>query len=449
MQRQILLEWLAITGALLAPGPVLANGGPIFRRDPNPPAAPKGIMAAVLPDLQPGREARLEVVKEALSLQFGVFQSTRPLVHVRAVYTIKNPTREDIGLDIGFPILGTKAGMATRVLVDDTEIVSTFLSTSEILAGLRQQARQVIDAHLARDAQIGRLVEEARSRRNKEPGKTRDPLITLLCDERGWSERDATLLWAYAVLTPVPRSPTSEANPANLDVAERALGPLKSTQYLTLLAGRFDPKTNLSYEALYTAWGGDVREQAVDLETGKIRPRQRPTAPESEYLRTRLDYLEREGTSPVELRACEAILRQLPVTFSFAPMSLIRTRLRFPGESSQVVTFTYTQEAYDDTAETDSYQLGYVVHPASFWSQFGPIHLSVLVPKGVPFRASVPTRQRIGADLPAGFVEHEGLVERKTGHLYLGVQGVGWNRTVGRRREGFEVTPDRPPSGKK
>jgi hypothetical protein len=427
MQRQILLGWLAMASALLlATAPVHGNGGPIFRPAPNPPAAPKGAMAPVLPGLQPGREARLEVVKEELRMQFTIAELQRPLVKVSAVYTIKNPTREDIGLDLGFPILGTSAGLSTRVQAGEREVESRLLSTSEIQASLREQARHVIEARLAEDAELRRMVGEARARKGKDPGTSRDPLITYLAEKRDFSQRDATLLWGHALLAPASRDPAGDSHPFDVDLAERALGPLKATQYLTLLASRFEPKTDLSYETLYSAWGGDVRERAVDLATGAIRPQRQAPPPEAEDLRTRLDYLDHEGMSPAELRACEAILQQLPVTFSFAPMTLIRTSLPFPAGTTQTVTFSYDQWAYTDTSDPASFQLGYVVHPASFWDKFGPIHLRVLVPKGVSLRASVPTRAQAGAGAPAGFVEHEGVVEHKTGHLYVAVPAHEW-----------------------
>ena len=45
------------------------------------------------------------------------------------------------------------------------------------------------------------------------------------------------------------------------------------------------------------------------------------------------------------------------------------------------VTVSYPQHAYADTRGSGSYQLAYVLHPATLWREFGPIHVTVQVPK--------------------------------------------------------------------
>ena len=74
---------------------------------------------------------------------------------------------------------------------------------------------------------------------------------------------------------------TGLADDAELDELKDAnLGPLaaigeqKATQFFAQLASRFDEKAGSDYEAIFAAWGGDVRERSIDLATGQLRPRE-------------------------------------------------------------------------------------------------------------------------------------------------------------------------------
>jgi hypothetical protein len=172
MRREMLLGWLALTSAfLLDAGRARGNGGPIFRREVNPPAVARGTMAVLLPDLQPGRESRLEVVKEELRMQLASQRPDHPLVTVSATYTIRNPTSQDIELKIGFPILASYYVTPLHVKAGPVKVKTDFLDTQNLLEVLRKHARQVIEAHIAKDADLGRMVAEARARKDKEIGR--------------------------------------------------------------------------------------------------------------------------------------------------------------------------------------------------------------------------------------------------------------------------------------
>jgi hypothetical protein len=117
------------------------------------------------------------------------------------------------------------------------------------------------------------------------------------------------------------------------------------------------------------------------------------------------------------------------------------------------VTVTYTQYAYLDTRGVPSYQLAYVLHPASLWNDFGPIHIKVQTPEGVACRASVPigpgsaissdkalartttTSQEeryssAGIENPAyPLIQYEARLDKnkgKTGELFLAVSKPEW-----------------------
>ena len=53
-----------------------------------------------------------------------------------------------------------------------------------------------------------------------------------------------------------------------------AIGEQKATQLFAQLASQFDKDAGTNYEAIFAAWGGDVRERSIDLGTGEVRPRE-------------------------------------------------------------------------------------------------------------------------------------------------------------------------------
>jgi hypothetical protein len=154
----------------------------------------------------------------------------------------------------------------------------------------------------------------------------------------------------------------------------------------------------------------------------------------------RVDYLDENAPiTDAEKAACRAILRNLPVVFTFAPMNLLYYQATFPPQATCALTVRYAQYAYRDTHDPASYQLAYVVHPASLWDDFGPINLEVAAPEGVGVRASVPCtkeateeRQAIVAPLGSRSEETEprdiyrGVVAEKTGELFLAIDAAAW-----------------------
>jgi len=184
-----------------------------------------------------------------------------------------------------------------------------------------------------------------------------------------------------------------------------AIGEQKATQLFAQLASRLDKGAAASYKAIFSAWGGDVRDRSIDLESGRLRPREYTVAKDkkpNDLLRTayvtgdptvyaRVDYFdEKAKLSPAEKTACKTVLKNLPVVFTFAPMNLLHYQVSFPAGSTKSVVVKYKQYPYEDTRGTGSYQLAYVLHPATLWNDFGPIHLKVNVPEGVKCLASVP-----------------------------------------------------------
>jgi hypothetical protein len=350
--------------------------------------------------------------------------------------------------------------------LNDTRVKSAIISNSAIYGIIRQRAREVVEKAVAGDTKLKELVASARNTQDEARERARKALRTYLTDTMKWNERNAALMVEYASLDfgktrsqPLDRSgagwwwgPDKELN----RLMNENLGPLsavgeqKATQFFAQLASCFDAKAATAYEAIFAAWGGDVRERCVDLETGKVRPREvtvdpkklgerrpRLTGGVDPTIYARVDYFDpKANVTELEKEACKAILKNLPVVFTFAPMNILHYHVKFPAESTQTLTVSYSQYAYSDTRSPSSYQLAYLVHPASFWKEFGPINLEVAVPEGVHFRASVacrnggieertvsPYNQQKGR-----FSIYRAVPKQKTGEIYLAVEADGWKQ---------------------
>jgi hypothetical protein len=283
-----------------------------------------------------------------------------------------------------------------------------------------------------------------------------------------WSDRDAALLVEYASLNfgrsahwPRDRWDTSSGwsmrgEKAN-ELLRANLGPLsaigeqKATQFFAQLASKFDKEVAATYESLFAAWGGEVRERSVDLSSGQVRPRELssvPTPPETPESRfdtrsdptvyARLDYIDPNINLPPEQKySCETVLRNLPVTFTFAPMNLLHYQVKFPAKATRLVTITYRQYAYQDTAAPASYQLAYVLHPASLWQDFGPINLTVRVPKGVACKASAAVEKAGQQEVEVPGMPNKAVMDvytatlteakQKQGELFVGLDRAVWD----------------------
>jgi hypothetical protein len=318
--------------------------------------------------------------------------------------------------------------------------------------------------------------------------RAREKLRGYLTAKLGWTPRDAALLVEYVSMAPsigaemgfvydkwdhsgiygIYSADVLQAlKLANLGPFS-AIGEQKATQLFAQLASHFDRRVGAAYESIFTAWGGDVREQSIDLETGKIRPRELTLAPPktvkpgenppAEYydqrlnadptVYARIDYLDPNAKLTKEQKdSCLAVLKNLPVVFTFAPMNLLYYQAKFAPHATRTVTVKYSQYAYADTRGSGSYQLAYVLHPATLWKEFGPIRLTIQLPKGIACKASVATHQRgaiqmrrslepdglekpfVGKSLSA--TVHEATLdkpEQKYGELFVGVDKASWDK---------------------
>jgi hypothetical protein len=205
-----------------------------------------------------------------------------------------------------------------------------------------------------------------------------------------------------------------------------------------------------------------VREKSVDLNTGALRPREisgkhetipgHPAALAGALagdptIYARVDYFdENANITAAESASCRTILKNLPVIFTFAPMNLLHYRVKFPPKTTETLTVGYKQYAFRDTKSPASFQLAYVLHPASLWEDFGPINLKVALAEGVPFRASVPCEcsgveelqvpgevaARALPDQPRKqrFTVYEATIAGRTGELLLGFEAEAWKNAL-------------------
>ncbi len=473
---------------LLSIGFALANGGPFAIRYPDGDPAAKGILARIDPALKPRRETVLRVVKEDLTFLFqqgremysdpGGRQAGPPRVRVSAKYTIENPTDKPIQVDFGFPILRgvymDPHSMVPRpeveVWLGPARIECDMITNSLIYAIIRQNARETIERALQADPALRKLVMEVHDSADAPRIAARNKLRRYLAGKLKWDPRDTELMVEYAGITlepsnsegPYVRYPSdrsyayfpmgeeaSELLAANMGPVA-AIGEQKATQFLARLASCFDPKVASTYEAIFTAWGGDVRERSVDMNTGKVRPREitvkrepgtftKATIWDDPTVYARVDYLDPSARlSDDERKACRNILKNLPVVFTFAPMNLLHYQVSFPAKSTQTLTVNYGQFAYLDTKAPSSYQLAYVVHPASLWKSFGPINLEVLIPEGAGLKSSIPCTKAGVKELnyesafptaeKGRYTVYKGTVKDKTGEIFLATDAATWHK---------------------
>jgi hypothetical protein len=524
-KQKVLLGMIAITlAAIVAYG----NGGPFVVKYPNGDPSAKGVLAKMDYTLHPAREKQLRVVKEDLSVRFapekGGTSNSMPLVSVTASYAIENPTKKEISVDFGFPILrgiyivpiqmgdvrwdtGLKSPSppSVKITVGGKDVTPEIISNSAIYGIIRQFARDSIEEGIRNDSTLAPLIASVRSasglnppaqitiaevikegskgypRVVREPVRSRpfptaeyaqasEKLRSHLIERRRWNDRDAALFVEYAGLdfgpmlsNPDPFTITTSRSltPLNLGPLE-AIGDQKATQFFAQIASHFDKKAAETYESIFSAWGGDVRDRSVDLESGNVRLREieikdgpqdakisLPAYGEKTIDQTiyaRVDYLDPNAKiNETEKAACRAILKNLPVVFTFAPMNLLRYQVSFAPQTTQNVTVSYAQYACLDTHGIPSYQLAYVLHPAGLWNDFGPIDVQIQTPKGVSCRASVPLIRglEISPDkafaspaAPAGnpiypLTQYESRLtarKDKMGELFLAVSKSDWER---------------------
>ena len=476
-----------VLGLAAAQRLAVANGGPFVVKYPGGDPAAKGALARISPDLRPAREERLRVVREDLEIVFTndyflSAQDAAPLARVTAAYRIANPTAEAVTMDFGFPILrgiymnpmSMMPSPDVSVRVDGKYTPVQVISNSNIYQMIRVRAREAVDAALKGDARLAALVDGLRQAPDDRRESARQALAGHLRDTLKWDDRDAALLAEYAsadlpaeTLAEGPVRPFHFGYPIRINVGFLgAIGERKATQFLAHLAAKLRPGAAMDYEALFAAWGGDVRERAVDLATGRVRPREfafdaaaqqaadngrrwETTAVDDFGIYARVDYLDpKVPLTDRQKEACRTILKNLPVTFTFAPMNLLYYQVVFPPQSEQTVTVSYAQHACKDTGAPASHQLAYVLHPASLWKEFGPIHLTIKAPEAAALRASVPLERagterikirRLRATSPSsatvqetdcGYAIHRAVLAEKTGELFVGIDAEGWKRST-------------------
>jgi hypothetical protein len=353
-----------------------------------------------------------------------------------------------------------------EITVDGTRLTPDIITNSKIYGIIRQGARDSIEAGIKTDSKLAQLIAAVRKASGIAPSGTietsqllsrdyplsepdlfnrqtdlvseikeflvsemqspppaiimpaptedyepaREKLRKYLIEKKRWNDREAALLVEYASLDwGRARSRTVDnwaLIPTTLMSANlgplSAIGEQKATQFFAQIASHFDKTTAETYESIFSAWGGDVRDRSVDLDSGNVRLREieikdpqdikiRQLANTDTTIYARVDYLDPNANiNPTEKAACRNILKNLPVVFTFAPMNLLHYQVAFQPQQTRNVTVTYTQYAYLDTRGIPSYQLAYVLHPASLWNDFGPINIQIQTPEGVACRASVP-----------------------------------------------------------
>jgi len=89
---------------------------------------------------------------------------------------------------------------------------------------------------------------------------------------------------------------------------------------------------------------------------------------------------------------------------------------------------------FTDTRAPRSFQLSYVLHPATMWEEFGPVNLSVFVPKGIGFKSSIPVSRKKDSKINGQlFTEYTATLTKHTdkkGELFLGTSYKDWQKLL-------------------
>lgn len=378
--------------------------------------------------------------------------------------------------------------------------LSDLVARTRATGWVRQRARATLNAAtgtdralqkaVSNDALLGAAAAPVSGLRESEHEAARTALFEYATESMRWDKNNTRLLVEYASLdwggaeaTPNPPDrmfPYWRMGGDTNQWVYRNLGPLhaigeqKATQLFATLATRFDPSVAGTYESIFSSWGGDIRERSVDLTTGTVRPREitistQPASDPRYELRgsdptvyARVDYLDPNARiTDAEKDSCNAVLKALPVVFTFAPMNLIQYQVRFKPNATQVLTVTYKQYAYKDTHDPTSYQFAYVLHPASMWKDFGPINLKVAVPANTPFKASVaceagePEEYELPKDafMPrppdasakGQYTFHRATIQDKTGELFLAVDAAAIDKENAKPAAAKQAAKPQPP----
>jgi hypothetical protein len=210
-----------------------ANGGPFVIRHPSGDTAAKGVLARLMPDLRPGRESVLRVLREELSIAFEPhadpgYIAQSPFAHVVAEYIIENPSEKPVAIDFGFPILhgfyvrpahyGHPAAMfpsppQASITVTKNGQPSSYsvISNSMLLGAIRSIAKPAIDKALE-DAGLADAVKAVR--KGNDPEGARRALVERLTKRKGFGENEAVLVAEYASLDFAPPTAPGDGNAA-------------------------------------------------------------------------------------------------------------------------------------------------------------------------------------------------------------------------------------------
>ena len=202
-----------------------------------------------------------------------------------------------------------------------------------------------------------------------------------------------------------------------------------------------------------------MRERAVDLRTGKIRPREvelsadkprsgiggarlREVADPTVY--ARVDYLDSNSPLPEEDRTIAPSGAREPARgLHVRPDGIAALPSDVPAQGNADRDGEILKYACIDTCDPATYQIAYILHPATLWDEFGPIRLSVHVPKGMACQGVHTAGQerfyagRGGASAGGNRRGAEGSMDaytaaltrkaEKSGQLFIAVEKAAWD----------------------
>lgn len=370
--------------------------------------------------------------------RYALIPEKLPRITVEAKYTLVNTSDRPVNMRFGFPVIYSPHGYA-KVLVDGTKTKSHHLSLDDILLHIRSAAAEGIAEILTADKELSAAVATISEIESHYDGRKPDKgamnlgertraakALTDVLKKRQLTDSQVALVSEFFILPPSPKP--ERPNIDALDeypryiathrffpergVLER-IGVLKATQLYTEVLKALAPAQHIDYEQFFRAWGGQEKRVSLDLETGEIRERVLSPirftdggmmGPIPLDIYAREEYLDSRNLPKDLKKHLMTVLRNLPVTFAFAPVNMTVYDVAFAPGQKRMVAVEVSQLPSIDGREPVTAQFEYIMKTARYFEEFDHINLEVRAPSGTalaisPACAEVRQKSRDGRDV--------------------------------------------------
>ena len=377
-----------------------------------------------------------------------------PRIEVEAKYTLVNTSDGPVKMRFGFPVIYS-ARQRVKVVVDGKKTTSHHMSLDDILLHIRAIAAERVAEVLTIDKKLADAVAKINEiesvyssdkpteavMRLHNRHRAADALRDIL-KERRLTDSQVALVSEFFILPPSPK-------PTRLNIeglAERAsfygfrpslpeggvlarIGALKATQLYTEVLKALAPAQSIDYEQFFRAWGGREKRVSLDLETGEVRERVLSPIRFAEGgmmgpipldIYAREEYLNARNLPKDLKKHLMTVLKNLPVTFAFAPVNMTVYEVAFAPGQKRTVAVEVNQLPSIDGREPVTAQFEYIMKTARYFKEFDHINLEVRAPKGTKLTIS-PTCTEVVQKGPRDRDVYRARITDYSKNLYIAI----------------------------